>query len=73
MSSTDPHIEAVARRYVADRLCEGCRARLVRDVNRYRHLRGRLAVRRLFRSVRRKAVPESAVCPGCGAVSVRSD
>jgi hypothetical protein len=68
MSSPDPNIEALARRYQADRLCERCRARLARQADRYRHQRVRPALRKLSRSLRRKTVAESAVCPGCGAV-----
>ena len=71
MSSVNPVPAELARRYQAERLCESCRTRLARKAERYRHQRLRLQGRKVARSLLRRSVPESAVCPGCGAVSSR--
>lgn len=60
--------QELARIYQADRLCEACRVRLARKAGRYRHQRVRVTGRKVARLLRRKTVPESMVCPGCGAV-----
>lgn len=67
--SMDPYsAEKLARLYQADRLCDTCRARLASKGEHYRHRRVRTQGRKVIRSLLRRSVPESAVCPGCGAV-----